>query len=264
VDAGAGGFDPAGDYVVEHTALTSGKGFLESGPLGKPPAAPTPIEVPFAGFRLRGDSFALSCSSLVLHGAGTSSRERFLRLRQALNAAGRPSAGFDFIGHGETGGSLVGSSLEERTAQAAAVIRSCCREPLTLIGASMSGHTGIRLTREFQVAALVLLVPAVYTAAAYRLPFGPRFSEAIRVPGSWRDSDAFEILGEFKGSLLIIAAEHDHVIPSEVPQRLYASARNAGSRTLHIVPGSGHLSLFPTEQDLISAVDLIAGMAQDR
>jgi hypothetical protein len=221
------------------------------------PAPALPFVVPFGGFGLQGDSYGARCSAFVLHGAGTSSRQRFLRLRKALNAAGLPSASFDFIGHGDTGGDLLGSTLEARTEQAAAVIHHGGREPLCLIGASMSGHTAVRLTRRFTVATLVLLVPAVYAAKAYRLPFGPGFSAAIRAPGSWRESEAFGILGAFRGSLLVIAAERDAVIPPEVAGRVYDAAANARSRRLHIVPGSGHLSLFPTEEDFLAAVEMI-------
>lgn len=216
----------------------------------------------FGSHLLQGDSYQPGCETLVLHGAGNSSRTRFARLRQALNARGIPSASFDFIGHGNTGGSLLGSTLLDRTAQAAAVIAHACAAPLTLVGASMSAYTAIRLTESFDVANLIMLVPAVYTPGAYDLPFGPAFSEAIRVPGSWRDSDAFGILSGFKGNLLIIAAESDHVIPAEVVEKIHASARNARLRRLHVVPGSGHLSLFPREQDFLEAVDLIVAVCR--
>jgi len=201
---------------------------------------------------------------MVLHGAGKSSRSRFSRLRDILHQRGIPTAAFDFIGHGETGGELLGSTLCERTEQAAAVIRYACREPLTLIAASMSGHTAIKLTEIFDVENLVLLVPAVYTSRAHHLPFGPEFSAAIRVPESWRESDAFDILAEFKGKLLIVAAEYDTTIPSEIPQRIHASAGNAADRMLHVIPGAGHLSLFPLEQDFQCAVDMIVGLCRER
>ena len=206
---------------------------------------------------LRGDAYAERCDTIVLHGAGKSSRARFSRLREGLNANGIPSVGFDFIGHGETGGALVGSSLRERTAQAAAVIRHRGCEPLTLIGASMGAYTAIRLTETFSVDNLILLVPAVYTPQAYEAPFGPAFSAVIRVPGSWQDSDAFSILEEFKGKLLVIAAEADAVIPMAVIQKIQASARQAETNRLHIVPESRHLSLFPTQQDFQLALDMM-------
>jgi len=206
---------------------------------------------------LQGDSYQMGCGTIVLHGAGKSSRTRFTRLRQYLDAHGIPSVSFDFIGHGDTGGNLLGSSLRGRTEQAAAVIRHACREPLTLIGASMSAHTAIKLTEKFTVDNLILLVPAVYTAHAYDLSFGPDFSSSIRVPGSWRASDAFRILSGFRGNLLVVAAESDDVIPVELVEKIHASAKNAKTRRLHVVPGSRHLSLFPREQDFLSVMDMI-------
>lgn len=215
------------------------------------------FELLFNKYVLRGDSYKMECETIVLHGAGKSSRTRFSRLRQSLNLHGIPSVSFDFIGHGDTGGNLLNSSLHERTDQASAVIRHACIEPLTLIAASMSGYTAIKLTEKFTVENLILLVPAVYTTEAYDLPFGSKFSATIRVPDSWQDSDAFSILSVYKGNLLIIAAESDDVIPAELVEKIHTSAKNAKVRFLHVVPGSRHLSLFPREQDFIVVRDMI-------
>jgi len=133
------------------------------------------FEIPFDQHVLQCDSYQRGCNTIVLHGAGQSSRHRFARLRQALAIKGIPSVSFDFVGHGETGGSLSGSSLRERTDQASAVIRHACSEPLNLVGASMSGHTAIKLTEKFRVANLILLVPAVYTPGPTTFPSAPRF-----------------------------------------------------------------------------------------
>jgi pimeloyl-ACP methyl ester carboxylesterase len=220
------------------------------------------FELPFGPSLLRGDRYPGDCRAIVLHGAGQSSRERFSRLRRSLNEKGLATAGFDFVGHGETGGSLPGSTLHARTDQAAAVIRQTCHEPLTLIAASMGAYTAIRLLEAFAVENLILLVPAVYTHRAYDLPFGPAFSAAIRRPGSWRESDAFGILSIFRGNLLIIAAESDDVIPRGVIDGIFAAATNARHRRLHIVPSSRHLGLFPHDQDFRRATDMITDMCR--
>lgn len=218
---------------------------------------PRSFKLPFEGCLLRGDRYKTRCRTVVLHGAGKSSRKRFLRLRSALSDLGIATVGFDYIGHGETGGELLGSSLRHRTEQAASVIRYAGEEPLTLIGASMSAYTAIRLTRRFRVDTLALLVPAVYTARAYHVPFGPAFSTIIRAPRSWQDSDAWDILAGFRGNLLVIAAERDEVIPVEIVDRIYASAKNAESKIVHVVPGSRHLLLFPKDRDFDRALEMI-------
>lgn len=220
---------------------------------------PTPFEVSFGSKILRGDEFGSSSHAILLHGAGNSSRSGFTRLRHAMHNYGISSVSFDFIGHGETGGELLGSSLRERTAQAAAVIRKhCTLNPCTVIAASMGAHIAIKLTELFPIDNLVLLVPAVYSQHAYNIPFGPRFTKAIRTPHSWHNSDAFDILRSFCGSLIIIAAESDNVIPAELVNRLHGCAKNARCTYYHIVPGSSHLSLFPTLKTFQWAAKTIA------
>lgn len=216
-----------------------------------------PFELPFDTHLLKGDIYGKSCHTLVLHGAGKSSRKRFSRMRESLNINGLPSVSFDFIGHGDTGGDITETCLYGRTQQAAAVIRHACTEPLNLFAASMGAYTAIRLTETFSVKNLVLLVPAVYTPRAYPLPFGPAFSAAIRVPCSWKESDAYPILENYKGNLLIIAAEKDHVIPDELIKRLHESAKYAKINQVYTVPGSEHLRLFPKSQDFDLAINMM-------
>jgi len=215
------------------------------------------FRIPFEDHVLAGDLASEPCSTIVLHGAGTSSRERFRRLRSGLHSQGVPTCSFDFIGHGETGGELGRSSLKERTLQASRVIETCLNEPLTLIGASMSGYTAVKLTQLHEVKDLVLVVPAMYTPEAYGVPFNGGFSEIIRFPRSWERSDAWEILGGFRGKLLVVAAEHDTVIPREVVQRICESATQAQFRDFYIVPGASHAELLASENEFRHVVRLI-------
>ena len=220
------------------------------------------FDLPFGKYMLKGDRYRSDVSgntTLLLHGAGKSSRFTFSRLREYLYCHGLPSDSFDFVGHGETGGNIKETSLLGRTDQAAKVIKHMCQEPLTLIAASMGSYSAIKLTEIFEVENLVLLVPAVYTPQVYDIPFGPGFSAKIRVQDSWKDSDAFDIISDFSGSVIIIGAEFDDVIPSKLIERLYASAINARNRILHIVPNSKHLSLFPKEKDFLAAMDILLG-----
>ncbi len=98
------------------------------------------FKLPYGKHMLCGDLYRTGKQTIVLHGAGNSSRSVFSRLRHFLNTHSVPSVSFDFIGHGETGGEILGSSLRERTEQATAVIKHTSIEPVTLIAASMSGY----------------------------------------------------------------------------------------------------------------------------
>ncbi|NGZ85493.1 alpha/beta fold hydrolase [Duganella aceris] len=225
------------------------------------------FEVPFDGLTLKGDQFLGSAGNrvLYLHGAGAGTRHGHRLLRGALQRRGIGSTCFDCIGHGETGGALAQSSVASRTRQAQAVVAARgMTEPLVVFGSSMGAYNAIRLTQLHRVDALVLIVPGVYTPPAYDVPFGPEFSAVIRRERSWVDSDAWDILSRFEGRLLVIAAEHDAVIPLEIPQRLVAAATRAQSRQLHVVRGAEHNRLWSLlEEDPASfdaAVDMVAAV----
>lgn len=83
-------------------------------------------------------------------------------------------------------------------------------------------------------------MPAAYDRRAYEVPFNAGFTEILRTPDSWQNSDAFELLEKFTGNLLIIAAEHDEVIPTPIIPKMYESATQAKSRELLVAPGSTH------------------------
>lgn len=211
---------------------------------------PNPVcfTVPCSGRGIKGDCFAGASATraLLIHGAGSSERGRFAAVRKALLAHGIGSTSFDCIGHGETGGLPAESSLASRTQQAEAVIDAghCRADRLAVFGTSMGAYNAIKLLENRPVDALVLVVPGVYTPAAYALPFGAGFSAAIRKERSWAGSDAWAVLGKFSGRLLVIAAEHDNVIPAEIPERLVRAARLSSWRKLHVVPGAAHNQLF--------------------
>lgn len=193
------------------------------------------FSVDFGSVKLIGDTISQNNQPglLFLHGGGPLGRARFDRLREALSDRKIGSCAFDFIGHGKTAGDLTASSLESRVEQTLAVVKSQkLLEPLSMVASSMSGHIAIKLTKFLNVANLILIAPAVYASKAYAVSFGPKFSEIIRAPHSWRDSDIWEILKNYKGNLLIFAAGKDQVIPDEVIERIYNSAASASSKKI--------------------------------
>lgn len=205
------------------------------------------FDAAFGATVLKGDHYPGTerNNALYLHGAGASSRHGHTILREALQRRGIGTTCFDCVGHGDTGGALAQSSVASRTRQAQAVIAArALAEPLTVIAASMGAHNAIKLTQHHAVDALVLMVPGVYTPAAYEVPFGPDFSAVIRRERSWADTDAWDILARFEGSLLVVAAEFDATIPLEIPERLIAAARRARSSRLLVVPGANHNHLW--------------------
>ena len=246
----------------------------------RPIAGPVPFAVPWTQGPLHGDRIAPSgppgppssslppaapfSEALILHGAGASDRTRFLELRRELAREGVASAAFDMVGHGQTGGELLGQSLEMRTGQARAVVQGLnLPQPLALLGASMGAHTAIQLLRHFNVRSLVLLVPAVYDRRARDLPFGPRFTKAIRRPGSWRGSDDWDLLANYTGRLLVVAGEKDEVIPREIVEQLGGSAPKAREAKLYMAPGASHYLFTDLRQSDPAAFREAFGLIRD-
>ena len=199
---------------------------------------------------------------LMLHGGGVvSGLHNYNWLRTDLLNFGITSCSFDFAGHGRSCGALIDSSLAQRTEEAYEVAASKrLRYPMTVVGASMGAYIALKLTEHCAVNALILFVPAVYSKHAYEARFGDEFTRIIRQPLSWMDSDAWEIIGRYTGSLVIITAEKDDIVPQEIPIRLFDSANNARERFLYTVPKSPHKILSYLQDapnDRILVADLV-------
>ncbi|MGD9137734.1 MAG: alpha/beta fold hydrolase [Desulfobacterales bacterium] len=201
------------------------------------------FKVDFDGQTLIGDIISTRSQPkvLILHGAGDASRDNFRLFREQLLINGIASAAFDFVGHGDTGGDLKRSSLVSRTRQTCRVLSSVnIEQPFSVIAASMGGYTAVKLLEYYPVKNLILVVPAMYDSKAYKVPFNKGFTQIIRRPQSWDDSDAWQVLSEYKGRLFIVAAEKDDVIPLAVVNKIYDSAVSAEKRLRFIAPRASH------------------------
>lgn len=177
---------------------------------------------------------------LMLHGAGSSTRERTKYLADYLGTQGVSSFRIDFSGHGESSGKLEESSLEKRVLEAKEAYQvSGFSESVSVIGSSMSGHVAIKLTEHIPVSNLILFCPAIYPAEAYSVAFNAGFSEIIRKENSWVDSDCFEILARFTGKILVIIGTEDTVIPSGVIEKLEASLHGDHQKVVRLA-GASH------------------------
>ncbi|MEU1286162.1 alpha/beta hydrolase [Kitasatospora sp. NPDC005856] len=186
---------------------------------------------------------------VILHGAGTGSKERNLPLAEEFAALGHPAVALDFSGHGESTGELRDLSLRRRRDQAAAVIGEVlgADRPLALVGFSMSGQTLADLVALYgrRVAALAACAPGIYGTEAWDVPFGSGFTELIRRPDSWRNSSAPGTFARFDGRALLVLPEHDAVIPPGVTDLVRASlAARADFSELRLAGADHRLGLW--------------------
>lgn len=201
---------------------------------------------------------------LLLHGAGTSHRGRWLAVRQALAARGIGSLAIDFSGHGESSAHTP-NSLAKRHAEAVAAL-SCLDAggPRSVIGISMSGEIAVRLACDprHRIGHLVTVVGAAYDEAAFATPFGPAFSAQIRREQSWRRSRAFGDIAAFRGHMTLVRAGHDQVIPPEIATMLQANATQAQDARIVDLPGAGHMLSVQAAQDAALMARLCAVLAE--
>lgn len=207
--------------------------------------SPQYFNLNFNGFNLSASSLEPTAKrqSLMMHG-GARSQEVFLDLRNLLAHHDIGSIAFDCIGHGQSTGKLADSSLKSRTQQALHLLQHLETKIDVCIGVSMGAYNAIQLSKNLQLDALILIVPGVYTPEAYDINFGEQFSEIIRTKNSWIDSDAWKILHDFKGKLLIVSAEHDEVVPNQIPEKLFESASQCAWKHHFIVPKAQHKGIM--------------------
>lgn len=181
-------------------------------------------------------------AALFLHGAGESTKDRCLPLARALAKHGYRAITFSFHGHGNSSGSLLGSTLAERQAVAEAIGQKFDVFPADIIVAvSMGGHTAIQMLGDNPslTQKLALFAPAIYAKEAEHKPFGPAFSEVIRKPQSYLTSKAWDILPSYKGKLVTVQAGADEVIPPEVIDLIHQKSTQAEKQRF-LIPGIPH------------------------
>ncbi|MCL2466455.1 MAG: alpha/beta hydrolase [Micrococcales bacterium] len=191
--------------------------------------------------------------SLLLHGAGKATRQRGRPIADMLESLGHGSYAFDFVGHGETGGDLEGTTLRMRHEQAEAAL-SVLNGRCAVVGFSMGGEIAIRIGVQHKFPVILLFYPAIYAAEAYDQPFGSAFSETIRKEGSWMSSDAFQLLSQYEGRVGIVIGSDDKIIPKGVVSELTRSATSAETIVVERVPKGSHLLM----NDLIERPEAMA------
>src|SRR5207253_2275148 len=102
------------------------------------------------------------------------------------------------------------------------------------------GYVAIKMLEKYGIENLILYCPAVYDRAAFDVPFDSGFTEMIRRPESWKNTDAQEILQKFTGNLLVIIGAEDATIPKGVLQLIDESSSQTRRKEFLVIPGAPH------------------------
>lgn len=178
---------------------------------------------------------------IFLHGAGNGKKERIHNISLPIIASGLNILAFDFSGHGESTGELKKCSLQKRVNEAKEMINSfASEEPLIICGSSMGGYVSIKLLEFYKIDSLILFCPALYDKKAYEIPFDEGFTDIIRSPESWKNTDVLTLLEKFTGKILVVLGEKDEVIPGEVIDLIINYTPHAAKKERYIIPDCPH------------------------
>lgn len=194
---------------------------------------------------------------LSLHGGGPSGRDRIAWLSHILAQNGHSVLRFDHSGQGNSTGSLKHSSMRKRRDEALAAAQFLKpHSAYTVIGTSMGGPTAIALTQHLNIKNLILFCPAAYANQAFDLDFDSGFTDVIRQPDSYRNSQIFAYMKNFSGRFLHIIGNQDDIIPSgvtELYQNHMLHSNEAQFITLPDAPHAIHkwLPQHPEQQQMV-------------
>jgi pimeloyl-ACP methyl ester carboxylesterase len=207
-----------------------------------------------AGAILDNGNFCAPPRFIFLHGGGDYSiKERIYDFAEPILKKKINILTFDFSGHGESTGTIQESSLRKRTTEAKEGINQFVTEsPIILCGASMGGYIALKILKSYNVKTLLLFGPALYDAKAYDVRFDQGFTQIIREPESWRNTDVLDALENFEGNVLIVMGQKDEVIPPGVIQLIYQHAKKARKKEIYTIANCPHkiniyLADYPSE-----------------
>lgn len=179
---------------------------------------------------------------ILFHGAGKSTKERAKEFfGESLFDVVPSIVTFDFSGHGESTGELKKGSLKQRVLEAQTAIELfTTKEKLTVCGSSMGGYVALKMLSLYDVKNLVLFAPAIYDKQAFEVPFDQGFTEILRKPDSWKNSDVLQSLEKFSGNLLLFIGKNDEVIPSGVVDLIDKHSSNVAGKEIIRFDGCPH------------------------
>ncbi len=178
---------------------------------------------------------------IFLHGAGMASIDRYHYITEVVNGLGYKTILFNFSGHGNSTGSIKESSLERRNIEAEFILNNYnITEPFSIIASSMGAYNAINIASKYKVERLILFCPAVYATEAYQAPFTKEFTTIIRKDKSWLHSDAFDIISNYEGEIIIIIGTNDEIIPFEVVDKILNISSKCKKKTLLKIDNAPH------------------------
>jgi pimeloyl-ACP methyl ester carboxylesterase len=189
-------------------------------------------------------------SVLFIHGWG-GSQEQTIRRACEIAARGHVCLTFDLRGHARTKEQRFTVSRADNLRDVLAAHDLLARQrgvdpsAMAVVGSSYGGYLATILTTLRPVCWLGLRAPALYRDTDWDLPKRRLRSEqdlaAYRrctVPAE--DNRALRACAAFRGDVLLVESEDDHVVPHPVMANYLAACTNVRSLTYRVIKGADH------------------------
>lgn len=187
---------------------------------------------------------------LFVHGWG-GSQEQYLARAREIAALGCVCLTFDLSGHGSTQPQQETVSRENNLRDVLAAYdvlasyRTVDPSAIAVVGSSYGGYLATILTSMRAVKWLALRVPALYMDIGWEMPkrqlHKDQNLDAYRqslVPMT--ENMALRACAAFRGDMLVVESELDHVVPHAVISSYLEACIQARSLTYRVIPGADH------------------------
>ncbi|MGE5650546.1 MAG: alpha/beta hydrolase family protein [Bacillota bacterium] len=187
---------------------------------------------------------------LFVHGWG-GSQEQYLARAHEIAALGCVCLTFDLRGHGSTNAQHETVSRESNLRDVLAAYdvlaghRVVDPASIAVVGSSYGGYLAAILTTLRPVKWLALRVPALYMDSDWEAPKRQLHKDQDlvayrRSPVPTQQNRALRACAAFRGDVLVIESEFDHVIPHAVISSYLDACGQAHSLTYRVIKGADH------------------------
>ncbi len=146
---------------------------------------------------------------------------RFIELQERLCKENIGSVSVNFAGVEGSIGSVQSDTLENRINVVNRIIdwvkNNFTFKELSLYGVSMGGYIVLGAQeKENYNGKIIIHAPAAYAKESFRVNFNEQFTNILRTPDSWKNSESFDWLKKLNNQTLLITHSEDEVIPKEI------------------------------------------------
>ncbi len=201
---------------------------------------------------------------LFVHGWGGSQEHDLVRAREAAGI-GCVCLTFDLRGHERTARHWENVNRPQNLADLLAAYDWLVRRPnvdptaIAVVGISYGGYLAALLTALRPVHWLTLRSPALYKDEGWELPklrlhVDTDLRTYRRSTLRWDQNRALRACADYKGHALLVAAEHDEIVPEAVIDNYAEAFRHARSLTRRTVDGADHAFTEKPAQKAYTAI----------